>query len=83
MNSDDITKEREEFEELLQTPGWHRFVRYAIDEYQGTGYYARMAAAVKSPDTMAPRVVHAACTEVLRLLQCVPDRVKELKGHTE
>lgn len=64
----EVTKEREDWEELLQTAGWKRFVAYATDRYQGGGYFNAMGQALRSGDQMKPLIFHETALEIMRVL---------------
>ena len=78
--SRELVKKREALQELLQTEGWHYFVRHVLNECRGDGYVSRMGTALLSNDPVAAKVVHQSMQEVLRLLDWPKNQVQDLKG---
>lgn len=82
--SEDIIKEREALQELVQTAGWRMFVAKATREYQGAGYHQKMGTALTdNNDNLKARVVHQTALEMMRLMQWPSDRLRELTGDKE
>lgn len=82
-STEELTAEREALEELLKTPGWAVFERGVVEEWSGSGYFARMGSALAKNDPLAPKVVHEVSLEIQRLFTKVRQRVVELKGVVE
>lgn len=82
-STEDLVRERESLEELLKSPGFAIFEKYVVEEWSGSGYFARMGTALAKNDPLAPKVVHEVSLEISRLFQRLRQRVLELKGHTE
>ena len=80
---EDIVREREDYEELLSTAGWRRFVRRATEEWKGDGFFSRVGTALKSTDPTDAKVVYKTALEIERLMNYPTDRVRELKGIVE
>ena len=81
--SADLTKIREDLEELLGTRGWEIFKAHVLNEYRGAGYVARMGTALATKDTVEPQVVHRTALEMVRLLDWPTNKVRDLKGVVE
>jgi hypothetical protein len=82
-HSHELAKEREALEEMLRSEGWAVFRRRVLEEWAGSGYFARMGTAIAGDDPLAPKVVHRASLELQRMLQWPIDRVQTLKGRAE
>lgn len=82
-STEELVEEREALEELLKTKGWAIFEKGCAEEWSGSGYFARMGAALQKTDPLAPKVVHEVSLEIQRLFTKVRQRVLELKGVVE
>ena len=82
-SSAELAREREALEEMLRSEGWIVFVRRVQQEWRGDGYFSRMGLALKDPDPLSAKVVHATSVEVERMIQWPKDRVASLKGKIE
>lgn len=80
MTAEEIVAEREDYEELLGTPGWRRFVANCLHDHEGAYFQAKIGKAIASGDPVAPRVVYEVSMEIQRILQAVVNRLAELKG---
>lgn len=82
-SSSDLTKEREDLEELLQSPGWQRFVGAMLERYTGPGYYQAMKKATNTGSIEEVKLVQWLADEAMVLTHWPMLRVRELRGDTE
>lgn len=79
----EAAKIREDYEELIRTPGWRRFVDYITDRYSGGGYFNAMGNALKSGDQMKPLVYHETACEIMRAINHPVVMIQDLRGSSE
>lgn len=78
--TNEVVREREALEELIQTPGWRIFLAHAAQEWEGRGYRQRIKTALASMDPLSARVVDRTADEIFRLLKWPEAQINDLKG---
>lgn len=83
LTASEAAKIREDYEELIGTPGWRRFVAEIQDRYAGGGYFNAMGQALRSGDQMKPLVYHETACEIMRIINLPATTVRDLRGVSE
>lgn len=83
LTASEAAKIREDYEELIRTPGWRRFVEYVTERYTGIGYANGMNQALTSGDPLKPHIFNGIAREVNILVGYPLMMVRDLKGTAE
>lgn len=81
--SSDISQEREDWQELVTSAGWRRFVQIVHDRYQGAGYANAMRNALLAGTPQDAIVFQRVADEALKLVTIPVARFRELNGEAQ
>lgn len=84
MTAAEATRIREDYEELIRTPGWQRFVEYVTDRYTGAGYFSAMNQALTNPTSPTEAfVLNATAKQMMTIVSHPLAVIRDLKGDSE